>query len=91
MATARIPAAPGYQVPFAAAVRRATGVATGAVGLITRPEDAEAIVAGGEADVVLLAREFLRDPHWPLRAAAALGAAVRWPPQYERAAPFRRP
>ncbi len=89
VATARIPAAPGYQVPYAAAVRREIGVPTGAVGLITGAAEAEAIVARGDADLVLLARELLRDPHWPLRAAAALGADVPWPPQYERARPFR--
>jgi 2,4-dienoyl-CoA reductase-like NADH-dependent reductase (Old Yellow Enzyme family) len=79
--------APGYQVPFAARVRREARVATGAVGLITEPAQAEAIVRGGEADVVLLGRELLRDPHWPLRAARALGAAGPWPPQYLRARP----
>jgi 2,4-dienoyl-CoA reductase-like NADH-dependent reductase (Old Yellow Enzyme family) len=84
---ARVPVAPGYQVPFAAAIRERTGVATGAVGLITEPAQAEAIVAGGQADVVLLARELLRDPYWPLRAARALGVRVDWPVQYERARP----
>jgi 2,4-dienoyl-CoA reductase-like NADH-dependent reductase (Old Yellow Enzyme family) len=81
----RIPAGPGYQVPFAAEIRRRAGVATGAVGVITSPAQAEQIVANGEADVVLLARELLRDPYWPLRAAAALGVEVRWPDQYLRA------
>ena len=76
---------PGFQVPFAAAIRRETGMATGAVGLITAPEQAEQIVANGEADAVLLARELLRDPHWPLRAAKALGAEGNWPKQYLRA------
>ena len=84
-APSQIPLEPGYQVPFAAAVRSGAGVPTGAVGLITDPAQAEAIVGEGEADVVLLARELLRDPHWPLRAAAELGAQVTWPPQYERA------
>jgi len=84
-APSQIPLEPGYQVPFAAAVRSAAGVPTGAVGLITEPEQAEAIVAGGSADVVLLARELLRDPHWPLRAAAALGVEVPLPVQYARA------
>jgi 2,4-dienoyl-CoA reductase-like NADH-dependent reductase (Old Yellow Enzyme family) len=84
---AEIPVAPGYQVPFASAVRTGAGVATGAVGLITDPSQAEQVVAEGHADVVLLARELLRDPHWPLRAAAALGAEVPWPAQYERARP----
>ena len=82
---ARIPLGPGYQVPFAEAIRREAGVAAGAVGLITRPEQAEEIVASGKADAVLLARELLRDPYWPLRAAKALGADVPWPKQYARA------
>ena len=86
-APARIPLEPGYQVPFAAQVRRDAGVPTGAVGLITDPQQAEQVVASGHADVVLLARELLRDPHWPLRAATALGADVTWPAQYERAKP----
>ncbi len=76
---------PGYQVPFAAAVRRRAEIATGAVGLITEAGQAEAILAAGEADVVLLAHELLRDPHWPLRAAAELGVDVSyWAPQYLR-------
>ena len=83
----RIPLAPGYQVPFAAAVRREAGIATGAVGLIAEPSHAERIVADGDADLVLLARELLRDPHWPLRAARELGAEGPWPKQYERARP----
>jgi 2,4-dienoyl-CoA reductase-like NADH-dependent reductase (Old Yellow Enzyme family) len=80
-----IPAGPGYQVPFAAAIRREAGIATGAVGFITAPAQAEQIVATGQADVVLLARELLRDPYWPLHAASALGVDVPWPLQYERA------
>jgi 2,4-dienoyl-CoA reductase-like NADH-dependent reductase (Old Yellow Enzyme family) len=84
---ADIPVAPGYQVPFARAVREGAGVPTGAVGLITDPQQAEQVVAEGHADAVLLARELLRDPHWPLRAAAVLGAGVDWPPQYARARP----
>lgn len=87
VAHARIPVAPGYQVPFAAAIRREAGIATAAVGLITEPAQAEAIVAAGDADLVLLARELLRDPYWPLRAARALGADVPWPDQYLRAKP----
>jgi len=83
----RIPATPGFQVPFAAAIRRESNIATGAVGLITEPEQAEQIVARGEADVVLLARAMLRDPYWPLHAARALGTDVPWPPQYLRAKP----
>jgi 2,4-dienoyl-CoA reductase-like NADH-dependent reductase (Old Yellow Enzyme family) len=80
-----IPAAPLYQTPFAERVRREAGISTGAVGMITEPADAEAIVADGRADLVFLARELLRDPYWPLFAARALGAEVAWPPQYQRA------
>jgi 2,4-dienoyl-CoA reductase-like NADH-dependent reductase (Old Yellow Enzyme family) len=76
---------PGYQVPFAAQVRRDAGVPTGAVGLLTDPQQAEQVLVEGSADVVLLARELLRDPHWPLHAAAALGDDVAWPVQYDRA------
>jgi len=75
---------PGYQVPLGAQIRREAGVPTGSVGLITEPAQAEGIVATGDADVVLLARAFLRDPHWVLRAAHELGADVEWPPQYLR-------
>jgi 2,4-dienoyl-CoA reductase-like NADH-dependent reductase (Old Yellow Enzyme family) len=82
---ANIPVGPGYQVPFAAAIRREVGMATGAVGLITQPSQAEQIVATGQADAVLLGREFLRNPYWPLYAAKALGVDVHWPVQYERA------
>jgi 2,4-dienoyl-CoA reductase-like NADH-dependent reductase (Old Yellow Enzyme family) len=80
-----IPAGPGYQVPFAAAIRREAGIATGAVGFITDPAQAEQIIATSQADVVLLAREMLRDPYWPLHAARALGVDYPWPVQYERA------
>ncbi len=76
---------PGYQVPLAARVRADAAVATGAVGLITEPEQAEEIIASGQADVVLLGRELLRDPYWPRRAAAKLGAEPHWPDQYTRA------
>ena len=82
---AKIPAGPGYQTPFAAAIRAQAGIATAAVGLVTSPEQAEQIVATGQADAVLLAREMLRDPYWPLMAARRLGADVSWPRQYERA------
>ena len=78
---------PGYQVPFAEEVRREAGIATAAVGLITEPKQAEGIIANGKADAVLLARELLRDPHWPLRAAYELGEDADWPVQYERAKP----
>ncbi len=81
----KIPLAPGYQVPFAERVKREAGIATGAVGLITEPAQAEAILAEGKADVVLLARQLLRDPYWPLRAAAELGGEHPWPVQYLRA------
>lgn len=83
----RIPAAPGYQVPFADRIRRDVGIATGAVGLITAAAQADEIVRGGQADCVLLAREMLRDPYFPLRAARELGHQMPWPPQYLRAAP----
>ncbi len=82
---AAIPAAPGYQTPFSAAIRRQVCIATGAVGLITEPEQAEQILSSEKADAVLLARQFLRDPYWPLHAAKALGVDVPWPKQYERA------
>lgn len=84
-ASAQIPVGPGYQVPLAEAVRRETGLPTCAVGLITEPAQAEAIVAEGRADQVALARALLFNPHWPWAAAAALGAQVAVPPQYERA------
>ena len=82
----QIAVGPGYQVPFAERIRREAGIPTGAVGLITRAEQADAIVSHGQADVVLLARELLRDPYWPLHAADILGHKVPWPPQYLRAA-----
>ena len=79
------PVGPGYQTPFASAIRKEAGVATAAVGLVTSPEQAEQIVATGQADAVLLAREMLRNPYWPMTAARRLGADVPWPRQYERA------
>ena len=82
-----IPAAPGFQAPFAAAIREQVGIATGAVGLIKAAVQAEQIIATGSADVVLLARELLRDPYWPIHAAAELKVAYPWPVQYERAKP----
>jgi 2,4-dienoyl-CoA reductase-like NADH-dependent reductase (Old Yellow Enzyme family) len=84
---AKIPAGPGFQTPFASAIRQQTGMAVGALGLITAAEQAEQIVATGLADVVFLARELLRDPYWPLHAALKLGVDVTWPVQYERARP----
>ncbi|OHC41238.1 MAG: oxidoreductase [Rhodanobacter sp. RIFOXYA1_FULL_67_6] len=82
---AKIAPAPGYQVPFAAQIRREAGIATGAVGLITGAEQAAQIVANGDADVVLIARESLRDPYFPRRAAQQLGAKIDPPVQYQRA------
>jgi len=86
-----IPLGPDYQVPFAERIRRDAGIATGAVGLITEPHQADAIVRDGKADCVLLARELLRDPYWPMRAARELGHATPWPVQYLRAAPKDTP
>jgi 2,4-dienoyl-CoA reductase-like NADH-dependent reductase (Old Yellow Enzyme family) len=82
-----IPLEAGYQVPFAERIRREAGIPTGAVGLITSPRQADEIVSAGRADCVLLARELLRDPYWPLRAARELGQPMTWPKQYLRAAP----
>jgi 2,4-dienoyl-CoA reductase-like NADH-dependent reductase (Old Yellow Enzyme family) len=81
----KVPLQPGYQVPFAARIRAEAGVATGAVGLITTAEQAAQVVATGEADVVLMARESLRDPYFPLRAAQELGVQIDVPLQYQRA------
>jgi len=80
-----IPVGPGYQLPFAAAIRKEAAIATGGVGLITEPAQAEAILTNGQADLVFLAREFLRDPYWPRRAAKQLGVQLKPPVQYERA------
>jgi 2,4-dienoyl-CoA reductase-like NADH-dependent reductase (Old Yellow Enzyme family) len=84
---AKVPLAPGYQVPFAERIRREAGVLTGAVGLITTPQQADDIVRSEKADLVLLAREFLRHPYFPLHAARALGAEAGPPVQYLRAFP----
>jgi 2,4-dienoyl-CoA reductase-like NADH-dependent reductase (Old Yellow Enzyme family) len=81
----KIALVPGYQVPFAERIRRETGIPTGAVGLITTPQQSDEIVRTGQADMVLLAREFLRDPYFPLHAAKALGADLKPPQQYLRA------
>ena len=89
--TARMPLGPGYQTPFAERLRRETGVPTGAVGMITSPAQADHIIRTGQADIVLLARGFLRDPYWPLRAARELGQKFAWPVQYLRAAPEGSP
>jgi 2,4-dienoyl-CoA reductase-like NADH-dependent reductase (Old Yellow Enzyme family) len=84
---ARIPVGPGYQTMFAERLRREAGIMTSAVGMITSPIQAQQIVGTGQADAVMLARELLRDPYWPLRAARELGQATTWPSQYLRAAP----
>ncbi|MEV4884610.1 NADPH dehydrogenase NamA [Chitinophaga sp. CC14] len=81
----QIKVGPLYQTPFAEKIRKEAGIATGAVGLITTAEEAESIIANGWADMVLMAREMLRDPYFPLRAAHELGAEIKWPVQYERA------
>jgi len=87
VAQASIPLGPGYQTPFAQRIRRESGIMTGAVGMITSPVQAEHVLATGQADAVIIAREFLRDPYWPLRAARELGQAMSWPVQYLRAGP----
>ncbi len=84
---AKIPVAPGYQVPFAEAIRK-TGILTGAVGMITKTKQAEAIVKSEQADLVLFAREMLRNPYFGLRAAQDSGVEVNWPIQYSRAKPY---
>lgn len=91
VATARIPVGPGYQTVFAEQIRRATDVPTGAVGMILDPAQADHVIRSGQADLVFLARELLRDPYWPLRAARELRAATSWPQQYLRAAPHGSP
>ena len=85
MPNVKIPVGPGYQVPFAAAIRKEAEIATGAVGLITDPHQADEVIADGQADVVLLARALLRDPYWPRGPAEAVGEKPAWPPQYGRA------
>lgn len=85
MPDAVIPACPSYQVPFSESIRKNTSMKTGAVGIIITGEQAEEIISSGKADMVFLAREFLRDPYFPLHAAKQLGVDVRWPIQYERA------
>ena len=84
---AKITLGPGYQVPFSEAVRRGAGIPTGAVGMITSPQQADDIIREGRADLVFLARELLRDPYFPLHAARELGVSTAWPAQYLRAAP----
>jgi 2,4-dienoyl-CoA reductase-like NADH-dependent reductase (Old Yellow Enzyme family) len=82
---AKIIVGPGFQVPFSSAIKKEANVATGAVGMIAEPTQAEEIIASGQADVISLAREFLRDPYWPLHAAQALDVEMAWPKQYARA------
>jgi len=88
---ARVPVGPNYQVPFAARIRKEAGIPTAAVGMITEAGQADAIISNGEADVVLLAREMLRDPYWAVHAAAKLEDAATWPKEYLRAAPHGSP
>jgi 2,4-dienoyl-CoA reductase-like NADH-dependent reductase (Old Yellow Enzyme family) len=85
VAAAKIPLKPGYQVEFAEKISKETDILTGAVGLITNPQQANEIIQTGQADAVLIAREMLRDPHFALRAAHELGHEIKWPLQYERA------
>ena len=85
----QIPVGPGYQVSHADTIRAQAEIPTGAVGLITEPSQADQIIRNGQADLVLLAREFLRNPYWPLHAAEALGQKISWPVQYARAAKGR--
>lgn len=82
---AKIPVAVGYQTPFAAAIRKIVGIATGAVGLISSAYQAEQILVNGDADAIIIGRDMLRDPYWPLHAAKELGVDVKWPVQYLRA------
>jgi 2,4-dienoyl-CoA reductase-like NADH-dependent reductase (Old Yellow Enzyme family) len=87
IAGAAIPAGPGYQTKFAEAIRAESRILTGAVGMITDPAQADHVIRTAQADLVFIAREFLRDPYWPLHAGAALGESASWPVQYLRAAP----
>jgi 2,4-dienoyl-CoA reductase-like NADH-dependent reductase (Old Yellow Enzyme family) len=87
----RIPVAPGYQVPFASEIRGETGILTAAVGMITEPEQAETILREGQADLIVMAREFLRQPYWPMQVAHDLEFPLSWPVQYLRAAPDGTP
>ena len=82
----KIPVGAGYQVPFADKVRRESGILTGTVGMIISAHQADQIIRNGNADIVLLARELLRHPNWPLSAARTLRQKVQWPKQHERAA-----
>jgi 2,4-dienoyl-CoA reductase-like NADH-dependent reductase (Old Yellow Enzyme family) len=91
IADVEIPVEAGYQVRFAERIRRDTGILTGAVGLITTSAQVDRIIRESRADIVLLARQMLRDPYWPARIAGELGFAFPWPPQYLRAAPVGTP
>ncbi|MFT3827515.1 MAG: NADPH dehydrogenase NamA [Chitinophagaceae bacterium] len=86
---AKVPVEPGYQVTFAEQIKKATGILTGAVGLITTAKHAEQVIANEHADLILMARELLRDPYFPLHAAQELGVDLPWPSQYERAKPHK--
>jgi 2,4-dienoyl-CoA reductase-like NADH-dependent reductase (Old Yellow Enzyme family) len=88
---ADIPIGPGYQTPFAERIRREANIATAAVGMISAPAQADQIIRNNQADIVLLAREMLRNPYWPMHAAQALGQVAPWPWQYLRAAPNGTP
>jgi len=81
----KIPLGPGYQVPFAERIRKEAGILTAAVGLITKAGQAEEIISSGKADLILIARESLRNPNFPLTAARELSTDISWPVQYERA------
>jgi 2,4-dienoyl-CoA reductase-like NADH-dependent reductase (Old Yellow Enzyme family) len=76
---------PGYQVPFAERIRKEAKIATAAVGVITDPDQAEAIIQSGRADLIMMGRALLRRPYWPLHAARSLGKEIDWPVQYLRA------
>ena len=91
VADAKVPVGAGYQSEFAGRIRREAGIATAAVGMITAPAQAEHILHNGQADLVVLAREMLRNPYWPMRAAQELGKTISWPVQYLRAAPPETP
>jgi 2,4-dienoyl-CoA reductase-like NADH-dependent reductase (Old Yellow Enzyme family) len=79
---------PGYQIPFATRIRREADIATAAVGLITTPELADEVIRNSRADLVVLGRELLRRPYWPLAAARKLGHDLTWPRQYQSARPW---
>ncbi len=86
IASAQIPVGPGYQTPFAEQIRREAGIHTGAVGMITNASQADQMIRNGQADLILIAREFLRNPYWPIKAAQELHRQISWPAQYLRAA-----